>query len=208
MNLEDFNMFECCGITNNNKPYKVLEVDIPLGNLYVEYSLNITSMVEKTRLNKLDVWIEIDGEKKNFETVNFYLDDNVNNNLIVDPLPKKEELPNNIVVINGIVYDINLLLPWQLEYVLGMKKQQDDALEILRLEEEKNKVVDNSIYIKFNHQHLYKNNVVCKYDIPKKLAIYTHSDVVEGYVGLSKLYVDNKLNTSVEGCYIKFVNLN
>ncbi len=75
-------------------------------------------------------------------------------------------------------------------------------------EEEKNKVVDNSIQIKFNHQHLYKNNVVCKYDIPKKLAIYTHSDVVEGYVGLSKLYVDNKLNTSVEGCYIKFVNLN
>jgi hypothetical protein len=204
----DFEYF--CLSNRENKPVKILDVEIPSGNLQVDYSLNITSMIAVSKLNNLSVWVEVDNEKYNIDTVNFNLEKNINNNLIIDPLPKKEPLPENVIVVNNKYIDLDKELPWNRQYYIDLKKVEDDALEELKKleeEKEKNKVVDNSITLKSCHQHLYVNKYVCNFNTPKQLSLWASVDTVEGYVGLCKLYVDNSTNQVSDGCYIKMSHL-
>jgi hypothetical protein len=201
----DFEYF--CLTNRENKPVKIVEMEVPSGNSQVDYSLNITSMVSVSKLNNLSVWLEVNGEKYNIGDVNFNLEKNVNNNLIIDPLPKKEDqLPENIILIDNNKINLNTLFPWDKEYFINLKKNQDDALEEMRKlkeEQEKNKVVDNSITLKSCHQHLYINKYLCNFNIPKQLSLWACCDTVEGYIGLSKSYVDNSTNQISDGCFIK-----
>jgi hypothetical protein len=204
----DFEYF--CLSNRENKPVKILDVEIQSGNLQVDYSLNITSMVSVSKLNNLSVWVEVDNEKYNIDTINFNLEKNVNNNLVLEPLPKKEELPENIIFVNNTYIDLNCQTLLGKQYYINLKKTEDDVLEYLKKleeEKEKNKVIDNSITLKSSHQHLYVNKYVCNFNTPKQLSLWACCDTIEGYVGLCKSYVDNSTNQVSDGCYIKMSHL-
>ena len=199
--------FDCCCLTNSkNEPIKIVDVIIPSGNLKVDYSLNFTSMVDVSKINTANVWIEVDDFKYNFENVNFNLDSNVKNNLIIDPLPKVEILPENCIIVGGKLINLDNEFPWNKKYYLELKEQEDRALLELKKEEE-NKPIDNSITIKSNHQHLYINSFNCNFDMPKTLSLWAMIDTVDGYVGIIKDYTNNETNKVSEGCYIKMSHL-